>query len=96
MPLSAGDIATIVGVAVAAPPFFFYIWQGASFIRRRLSRKLSEDEEQAIALLNNSSPGHTVSFGPPMGIYIVCPSYLSSGITDHVITLRSRMLGVNS
>jgi len=44
MPLSAGDIATIVGVAVAAPPFFFYIWQGVSFIRRRLSRKLNEDE----------------------------------------------------
>jgi hypothetical protein len=44
MPLSAGDIATIVGVAVTAPPFFFYIWKGASFIRRRLSRKLNEDE----------------------------------------------------
>jgi hypothetical protein len=44
MPLSAGDIATIVGVAIAAPPFFFYVWQGASFIRRRLSTKLNEDE----------------------------------------------------
>ena len=44
MPLSAGDIATTVGVAVAAPPFFIYIWQCASFIRRRLSRELKKDE----------------------------------------------------